>query len=63
MPATRKAKLRKIRNKAVGSAPNYLKTVMIAKPQRKPRVAGSFGAASAVIRIDPKTGLPREESV
>lgn len=63
MAGKSKAKLRKIRNKAVGSAPNYLKTVMIAKPPRGRRISGSFGAASPVVQIDPRTGLPREETV
>lgn len=58
--ARKNAKRDAIRRKAVGRAPNYLKTVMISLPPKKAQVSGTFGAASAVVRIDPKTGLPLE---
>lgn len=59
--ASKRAKLVKQRAKAVGRAPKWLKTVQIAKAPRPAALRGSFGAASAVVRIDPATGLPREE--
>jgi hypothetical protein len=48
--------------KAVKGSPAWLATAIIgtrAGAQRKP-IRGSFGAASAVVSIDPKTGLPRD---
>lgn len=60
MSGKRNTKIWKARKKAVRAAPAYLKTVMIAKPRATPRVKGTFGAASEVVRIDPKTGLPIE---
>lgn len=51
-------KARRQLRKSVGRAPTWLKTVAVAKPHRRPRVAGSFGAASPVVKIDPQTGLP-----
>lgn len=50
--------------KAVGKAPKWLATAVIGDrvgTKKKP-LRGSFGAASEVVRIDPKTGLPREAS-
>lgn len=60
MAGKRNTKIWKARKRAVGAAPAYLKTVMIAKPRSKPRVKGTFGAASEVVRIDPETGQPIE---
>lgn len=60
--ARKNAKRDAARRKAVGRAPNYLKTVMISLPPKEARVRGSFGAASAVVRIDPATGLPIPEA-
>lgn len=44
----------------LGRSPNWLRTAAIAKPQGQARERGSFGPASAVVSIDPETGLPRE---
>lgn len=46
------------RKKAVGRAPAWLKTAAIAKPSKRPAPRGTFGPASDVVRIDPKTGKP-----
>ena len=59
--ASKRAKLVKQRAKAVGRAPAWLKTVQIAKAPCRTPTRGTFGAASAVVRIDPATGLPRDE--
>lgn len=59
--AKRNAKRDAMRRKAVGRAPTWLRTAAIAKPAGKPRVKGTFGAASAGVSIDPATGLPRED--
>lgn len=52
----RNTKLWRARKKAIGLAPTYLKTVMIAKGPYRHREPGSFGAASECVRIDPETG-------
>lgn len=57
MAGKRNTKLWRARKKAIGGAPTWLKTVAIAKKPRRGS-AGSFGAASPVVRIDPTTGLP-----
>lgn len=50
--------------KAVGKSPKWLATAVIGDRvgARKRPIRGSFGAASEVVRIDPKTGLPRDAS-
>jgi hypothetical protein len=58
--ARNKAKHAKNRRKAVGRAPVWLKTAAISIPQGPKPIRGTFGAASPVVSIDPKTGLPRE---
>ena len=62
MPAKNKAQQARSRRKAVGRAPVWLKTAAIAASQGSKPVRGTFGAASPVISIDPKTGLPRGEA-
>ena len=49
--------------KAVGKAPKWLATAVIGNRvgTQKHSLRGSFGAASEVVRIDPKTGQPRDE--
>ncbi len=58
--ARRKASHGANRRKTVGRAPVWLKTAAISIPQGPPPIRGTFGAASAVVHIDPKTGQPRE---
>jgi len=55
---TRK-QIRAVQVKSVGRAPAWLKTVQIAKGSR-PRDRGTFGAASPVVVIDPKTMEPMQ---
>lgn len=52
-------KLERIRRKAVGRAPVWLKTAAIAKRPGPAPVRGTFGAASPAVSIDPATGAPR----
>lgn len=59
MAGKRKTKKWDERKKAVGRAPVWLKTAVISKTRRA-GVPGTFGAASPVVRIDPKSGLPIE---
>lgn len=56
-----KIQIRKAQEKFVGRSPVWLKTVAIAKMPHRPRVQGTFGAASDVVRIDPHTGEPIQE--
>lgn len=55
---TRK-QLRRAQTKTVGRSPTWLKTAQIAKGS-KPRERGTFGAASPVVVIDPKTMEPMQ---
>lgn len=48
-----------VRAKAVGRAPAWLKTIQLAKGSRL-RERGTFGAASPVVVIDPKTMEPMQ---
>lgn len=55
--ASARKKTKRLQAKTVGRSPVWLKTVAIAKGGRS-TVAGTFGAASPVVRIDPHTGKP-----
>ena len=48
---TRK-QIAKAQAKNVGRAPVWLKTVAIAKPQRRRPISGTFGVASPCVSID-----------
>lgn len=61
MPRRGKAPRAKRLAKSVGKSPAWLKTVIIAKPGLVGAARGTFGPASEVVRIDPKTGLPLAE--
>jgi hypothetical protein len=49
---------------AVKKAPVWLQVAAIGERVGRPdRIRGTFGAASPVVRIDPKTGLPIDVEV